>query len=181
MNGFLKIYRSMLSREWWQDIPTFRLFMTCLMLVNYKPYKYKGKEYKEGTFVTSLSKLSEASCLSIQQVRTSLAKLESTQELTSITTNKNRLIIVNNWAKYQYCDDDVNKVENKQITNKQQTNNKHYIEEEIKKERNNIYKYKNKEINIREDIIPTYDASNNPELDLERFKELLTRRKLEHN
>lgn len=101
--------------EWYTDVNTKTLFLHCLLRANWKEGSWKGIHYLPGEFITSLPSLSKESGLSIRQVRTSLDKLISTGELTSKTTDsvtgkkltKNRVIVVNNWDKYQGSDSQV--------------------------------------------------------------------------
>ncbi len=72
--------------------------------------KYQSNTVKLGSFVTSLGSLSNETGLTIQQTRTALKHLISTGELTSKSTNKNRIITVVNYDKYQ----DSSKQNNKQ-------------------------------------------------------------------
>jgi len=104
MNGFIKIHRSLLEWEWWDDKNTFRLFMTILLLANWKDKKWHGKTIPRGSFWTSLETLSKKSGLTFKQTRTSLNKLISTGEVTSKGANDGRLITVVNYDLYQSDD-----------------------------------------------------------------------------
>jgi hypothetical protein len=119
-NGWITLYRKITEWEWYTDINTCHLFIYCLLKANHKTKNWRGIKIKRGTFITSLDTISKETGLSVNQVRTAIKKLESTNEITSKPTNKNRLITVINYSNYQ----DDNKQDNKQITNKQQTNNK---------------------------------------------------------
>lgn len=137
MNGFIKLYRSMFDWEWWDDINTFRLFVTILLLANWKEKKWHGKTIPRGSCWTSLESLSQRSGLTIQQTRTALDKLISTGEITSRVTNEGRLITVEKYSVYQ---DESEKATNditSDITNEQQTSNKRVTTTE---EREEIYK-----------------------------------------
>ena len=101
MNGFIKIHRSLLDWEWWDDKNTFRLFMTILLLANWKDKKWHGKLIRRGSFWTSIESLSLKSGLTIRQTRTALNKLISTGEVTSEVTNEGRLITVVKYDFYQ--------------------------------------------------------------------------------
>lgn len=103
MNGFIKIHRSLLDWEWWDDKNTFRLFMTILLLANWKDKKWHGKIIPRGSFWTSLETLSKKSGLTLKQTRTSLNKLIATGEVTSKGANDGRLITV---AKYDFYQSD---------------------------------------------------------------------------
>ena len=104
MNGFVKIYRSFLDWEWWDDKNTFRLFMTILLLANWKDKKWHGKVIPRGSFWTSLESLSKKSGLTLKQTRTSLNKLIATGEVASKGANDGRLITVVNYDVYQSDD-----------------------------------------------------------------------------
>jgi len=125
MEGWIKLHRKILEWEWYDDHNTFRLFIHCLLRANHKPKKWRGKQIDRGQFITSLSHLSQElsgrhSKLSVRQVRTSLDKLILTGELTNNSTNKYRLITVNNYSLHQVND----KQADKQVTSKRQTNDK---------------------------------------------------------
>ena len=69
---------------------------------------------------TTVSQLAFETGLSVQNVRTSLSKLKSTNEITIKSTNRNTIISINNWIDHQQT----NKPINNQLTNNQQTTNK---------------------------------------------------------
>jgi len=117
--GFIKLYRQLLDWEWYTDINTKILFIHCLLKANYKTKKYQKNTVKKGSFVTSLESLSKETGLTVQQIRTALNHLISTGELTSESSNKNRIITVVNYEKFQ----NDNKQTNKQTTGKQQATN----------------------------------------------------------
>jgi len=121
LNGFVKIDRSILEWEWWDDITTFRLFMTILLLANWKDKKWRGRTIKRGSLWTSIASLSAESQLTVMQVRNSLDKLKTTGEITDKVTNSGRLITV---VKYDFYQSNEKKTTNKitsKRTSKQQT------------------------------------------------------------
>ncbi|MBR1386276.1 MAG: DnaD domain protein [Bacilli bacterium] len=119
-NGFIVINKKILKWEWYQDTNTVRLFLHLLLIANWEDKRWQGIEVKRGQVITSLKHLVQQTKLTLQQVRTSLTRLISTNEITKTTTNKYTVITINNYNRYQ----DYNKQNNKQITNEQQTNNK---------------------------------------------------------
>lgn len=135
MNGYIKIHRSLLDWEWWDDINTFRLFMTILLMANWKSKKWHGKRIRRGQLWTSIESLSEKSGLTFQQTRTALDKLISTGEITSRATNEGRLITVVNYGVYQSDDAGATNESTNKSTNKQQTYNKPITTTEERKER----------------------------------------------
>lgn len=144
-DGFIKIHRRMLKWEWYKDTNTKVLFLHCLLKANWKDGRFQGIEVPRGSFVTSLSTLSEElsskeQTFTVQNVRTSLKHLTLTGELTSKSYSKYRIITVNKYNEYQVA----NIVPNKQLTNSQQATNKQLTTIEEKKEKKEIYNTNNK-------------------------------------
>lgn len=104
VNGYIKLYRTLVDWEWWDDIPVRLLWITILMEANWKDKKWKGRKIKRGSFWTSIDSLSHKTGLSRHQVRTALDKLKSTREITCKPTREGTLITVVNYNLYQ--DDD---------------------------------------------------------------------------
>lgn len=121
MDGWIKIHRKMLDWEWYDDINTKVLFIHLLLTANHKEQKWRGQTILRGQRLTSLQHLAEETELSVQQTRTSLNKLKSTNEITIKSTNKNTLITIEKYNDYQDKDFENNKQINKQ-RNKRATN-----------------------------------------------------------
>ena len=116
--GWIKLYRKITNWEWYSDINVRILFIYLLLSVNHKENKWRGKTIKKGQRITSVKHLSEETGLSVHQVRTALDKLDSTNDITIKTTNKNTVITVANWEFYQSNDDEMaNKMTNKRQSN----------------------------------------------------------------
>lgn len=115
-SGFIKIYRSILDWEWYNDLPCRVLFLHCLIKANWKDKNYQGNIIKRGSFITGYGKLSEETGLSIQKIRTALKKLKLTNELTSESTTQGTVIQVVKYLDYQQT--------TIELTNEQQTSNK---------------------------------------------------------
>lgn len=126
--GFVKIFRKVLSWEWYKNANVFRVFMHLLILANHKLNRWEGMDIETGQTVKSYGKIADALGLTVQQVRTALSKLKSTNEITVKTTNKFTLITITNYSTYHEQGKENNKQNNKQnnkrITNEQQTDNK---------------------------------------------------------
>lgn len=117
--SFIKLNRKILEWEWYDDLPTFRLFMHLLIKANWKEKKWHGVTIKRGQLLTSQQHLAEETGLSRQQVRTSLEKLISTNEITKSASAKYTIITIKNYNKYQ----DNNQANNQVVTNKQPSGN----------------------------------------------------------
>jgi hypothetical protein len=100
-NTWIKLYRKFLDWEWYNDINTSRLFLHILLKANFKDKKWRGIPIKRGQLLTGRLKLSEETGLTVQQVRTSIAKLISTNEITKQSTPQYTIITVNNYEDYQ--------------------------------------------------------------------------------
>lgn len=118
--GWVKIHRSMLKWEWWDDQNTSRVWLTVLLLANHKAERWHGQIIEAGQLVTSYAKLATHSGLTVKKVRTALEKLKSTGELTVKTANKYSLITIVKWGDFQLHADE----EGKQRANKGQTKGK---------------------------------------------------------
>jgi len=147
-NGYVRIYRNLTHWEWYQDIPCKVLYIHCIIEANFNSKKWQNTFIKRGSFITSLSKLAIDTGLTVQQVRTALNKLNSTNDLTYTTTNKYTVINVCNYYDWQKPEEENNTenntVNNNQITNKQQTNNNQITttnkaNKDIERENGNIY------------------------------------------
>ena len=114
-NGWIRIHRQILEWEWYNDINCFRVFTHLIIKANYKEKRYKGIELKEGSIITSRDLLAQETGLSPQQIRTTLTKLKSTNEITIETSSKGTIIQVVNYAKYQ--------IPTNELTDEQPTSN----------------------------------------------------------
>jgi len=118
--GWVCLHRKLVDWEWFTDVNTCHLFLYCLLRANHEDTKWRGISIERGQFITSLDSLSKGAGLTVKQVRTALKKLESTGEVASKTTNKNRVITVVNYNKHQ----DKGKQEDRQEANKGQAEGK---------------------------------------------------------
>lgn len=127
-NGWIKLHRKILDWEWFTSPSTLQLFIYLLLRANKEDKKWRGILIKRGQLVTSVATISEETKLSTQQVRTSLNRLKSTNEITSKTTNRFTLVTVCKYESYQLYEETeqqakqqaLQQTNNKQITNKQQ-------------------------------------------------------------
>lgn len=159
-NEFIKLNRKILDWRWFSDPVTRDLFIYCLLKANWKDGTWHGIEYKRGEFITSLPSLSSDLGFSIQNIRTALAHLKSTGELTDRITNKNRIITVVNYDKYQSA----NKQDNSQLTGNQQATNRQLTADiRSKEDKNNIIKRESKR--ERPKIVDMKPETQRPSLD----------------
>ena len=122
MGGWIKIHRKILEWEWYDDINTKVLFLHLLLTANHEDKKWRGTVIKRGQILTSLQHLADETHLSLQNVKTSLSKLKSTNEITIKSTNKYTVVSIEKYNDYQIDETKTNKQTNLR-TNKQSTNN----------------------------------------------------------
>lgn len=133
--GYVRLFRSITSWEWYDDIPTFRLFTHLLLTCNWQEKKWHGYLIKPGQRVVSLKKLSEETGLSLQAVRTAISHMESTGELTRFQHGKIGVVAIKNWDKFQEGNTIPNTNINTEATRNQQgTNTELTPNKESKKE-----------------------------------------------
>ena len=140
MTGFIQLHRQLLNWGWYSDIPVRLTFLHLLIIANWEPKEWKGIMIKRGQVIVGRKKLSKEIGISEQQLRTSLLKLKSTQEITIKSTNKFSVVTIVKYNDYQDMKKkSTNKKPDKQPTiNQQSTNNQPQLNKEINKEVNNI-------------------------------------------
>ena len=80
MSGWIKLHRVMESWEWYTAPNHVFVFVHLLMKANHEAGSWRGIKYERGDVLTSLDKLSIATGLTKQNIRTILKNLESTGE-----------------------------------------------------------------------------------------------------
>ena len=124
LEGWIKLHRQFTEWEWYTDDKCFRLFIHILLKCNHKEAQWRGETIKRGEMITSLGKLAEQVGMTLQTLRTTLNKLESTGEINKQSTSKLTRISVCKYNTYQEEQQATNKQTNKPLTNDQQTTNK---------------------------------------------------------
>ncbi|HZL11850.1 MAG TPA: hypothetical protein VFC65_17850 [Prolixibacteraceae bacterium] len=100
--GWVVLQRQIMDWQWYNDPNTFRLFIHILLKVTHKPYKWMNVELLPGQMVTGRKALANDLKLSEQEIRTSIRRLKSTNEITIESTNKFSIVTVCKWDVYQY-------------------------------------------------------------------------------
>ena len=104
-----------------------------LLKANWKDGRFEGKIIPRGSFVSSLSRLSEETDLTIREVRTAISHLENSGELTSKRHSKYSVFTIKNYELYQGSDNQT--TINRHSDDIQTTTIEEY--KEIKNKRNN--------------------------------------------
>lgn len=156
MEGWIKLHRSIMKWEWYGDINTKGLFLHLLLLASYGGGKWQGQTIKRGQLITGRRRLAKDLGLSEQQIRTSLSRLKSTNDITIESTSKNSMITIHDYSTYNDQDSVSNQLNPRQSTNDQPTVNHIKEGKEIKKE----YKDNNMPLNSgkkkRQKLLPVF-------------------------
>lgn len=140
MGNYIKLNRRIQQWGWYKDSATKDVFIELLLRARYEPGEYRGHKLDVGQSVYGLKEISEVLGLTIQNVRTAIAHLKSTGEITTESTNKFTIVTIANWDKWQSNDDEPTTKPTSKPTNDQQTTNKQLT---TNKEGKNVKKDKN--------------------------------------
>lgn len=106
-SGFVRIYRSMLKWEWYDDANTMRVFFHLILTANYGPQKWHGIAVERGQRIYSSQRLAKELHLSRQEIRTAIKHLISTGEITNLSTPEYSIITIKNYELYQQPTNDL--------------------------------------------------------------------------
>lgn len=130
-SGYIKLYRSLLNWEWYDDINTKTVFLHLLLTVNIAKRQWHGITVPCGSRVCSYAVLASETGLTERQVRTAISHLEATGELTRYKYPNFTVFAINNYDKYQLLTDETTgqrQGDDKAATGQRQQNKK--IEED---------------------------------------------------
>lgn len=117
--GWIKLHRQILSSKYGSDLEMIGLFSALLLMANHKDnYTKDGSLIKKGQLMTSQLKLSTHFGIDRVAMRRRLRKLEYSQQIEQQTSNKNTIITILNWDKYQSSEHQ---------TNTKRTSNEHQV------------------------------------------------------
>ena len=149
--GWIKIHRKLTSWEWYNDVNTTRVFLHLLLVANHKDNKWRGIDIKRGQRLTSISALATETNLTIKNIRTSIKRLKTTNEVASHSTAQHTVFTMINYDLYQ---EGASEVANEgQAKGKQGATNKN-----VKNEKNE------KNSNLHQQIADTWNEKFSNEL-----------------
>ena len=122
--GYILMWRSIRNWQWYTDVPVAHLYQHLLLTANHEDQPWRDVIIRKGSLITSVQKLAVETGLSVQQIRTALKKLQSTNEIEVVATNKYTMINIIKYANFQQPSQFTNKQKTSSATNKQQTSNK---------------------------------------------------------
>lgn len=134
---YIKLDRVIMQWEWYKRADVMRVFIHCLLKANHEHKLWQGIAIDRGQFITSYLKLADELGLSVRKIRTSLNRLEMTQELTCEKTSRYTRITVNKYNDYQKNDtlNDMQATCKRHASDTQVTTTKNY--KNYKNEKNN--------------------------------------------
>lgn len=101
MSGWIKIHRSLLDWEWYNDLPVRVTFMHLLLKANWENKEWKNHVIKRGQLVIGSIKTAEEIGITRQQFRTAIKKLENSHQINTKSTNKNTIVTIVKYEDYQ--------------------------------------------------------------------------------
>lgn len=146
--GWIKLHRSLISWEWYDDENCLRLLIHLLITVNYIDKNWRGEHIRAGSRVTSWEKLAGELNLSVRQIRTAMSKLEKSGEVTRKASTKWQTVTLCKWDSLQDERQANDKQGGRQETDKRQTNDRQTTTTKESKKEKNIKNDKNEEISL---------------------------------
>ncbi len=131
--GWMKFYRSQVDWRWFKFPETAHLWHYLLLAAEYEKREIGKMIVERGQLLTTISDISEATGLSLREIRTGLQRLEETGEIMRKSTNKNTLITLVKYEEYQAVP-----------TNERQTKDKRKTNLPIKERNKEVKKLKDK-------------------------------------
>jgi len=137
--GYIKTWRKVIDSGWLQNHKLWVFWSWCLLKASYKEYDLivgcQRVHLMPGEFVFGLNKASDELKMSIRAIRTLIAFLKKSQNVTIKTTNKFSVISIVNWDAYQQTEILNDNQNDKPLTsNRQATDNKQEVKNKRIKE-----------------------------------------------
>lgn len=98
---YIKIDRNIVRWGWFQSPNILTVFIWLLVKANIREAKFEKETISRGSLATSNAHIAEECGMTVSKVRTALANLESTGEITRISRNHYQIITINNYENYQ--------------------------------------------------------------------------------
>jgi len=86
--GFIKLPRTILEWQWYDDINTTKLMVHLLLKANFQTKQWRGHLIMPNQLITSYEKLAVETGLTISKVRTAISKLKRSKDIETVPHNK---------------------------------------------------------------------------------------------
>lgn len=147
--GWIKLYRPFLDSQFGGNLEMIGLFTSLLLMTNHKVgFAKDGTRIERGSFMTSQKKLSSVFNIDRLAMRRKLKMLENAHQIKQQTSNKNTIITIVNWDKFQGSEQ-----QNEHQVNIKRTSDEHQVN--TNKNDNNNNNEKNERITLSPDDIST--------------------------
>ena len=100
-NSWIKLPRNFVNWSWYHDANMVQLYLYLLLNANVYDVKYNDITIKRGECFVSLNHLSKETGISLQKLRTGLARLQRTKEIEYKKLKHGRIIILVDFNKFQ--------------------------------------------------------------------------------
>ena len=98
---FIKLDRNIISWRWFKNSKILSVFIFLLIKANIKEGHFEKDTIQRGSLATSNASIANGTGLTIQNVRTALADLEETGEITRESRNHYQIVTIVNYDSYQ--------------------------------------------------------------------------------
>lgn len=122
--GYVRVYRSLLEWEWYDDDACTRVMLHLLLSANWEEKRWHGQTIAPGQLVTSMEGIAGKLGLTRASVRRAFDKLKATGEVTIQTNNHWTTVTLANWGEYQEVQPTNGRQKSRPTTNQQPTNNR---------------------------------------------------------
>ena len=100
-NSWIKLPRNFVNWSWYHDANMVQLYLYLLLNANVYNVKYNDITIKRGECLVSLNHLSKETGISLQKLRTGLARLQRTKEIEYKKLQNGRIIVLADFNKFQ--------------------------------------------------------------------------------
>ena len=123
-NGFIKLHRSILKWEWYQDSNTKVVFLHLLLNAQWEDSRFQGYVVPKGSLVTSYDSIASHLNISQKNARTAIEHLKKSGEVAVKRHSHFSIVTIVNWEKYQCFESvDGNQNGNQSAINRQSIGN----------------------------------------------------------
>mgnify|MGYP003299671271 CR=1 FL=1 len=142
-SGWVKLHRKMLDNPIiMKDADHLAVWMYLLLNATHAEYPalFRGKKItlQPGQLITGRKSIAGTLCVNESKVTRILSAFEIEQQIEQQASNKNRLITVVNWDKYQLCEQPIEQQMNNKRTSTEQQVNTNKKNKNVKNEKNEI-------------------------------------------
>ena len=163
LNGWVSLHRKSIKWKWYKNPFVKAVFNHCVLTANHEDGLWRNVEVKRGQLITSREKIADANGMTVQQVRTCLTKLVSTNDLIVETTNLYSKITVVNYDKYQTNNGLISTSTSTQIPTSKSTSKNEDISTNKSTNKTIAVTTENREIQENQIIIPTNKSTSKNE------------------